>query len=81
VAPAFHPRWPSGYQTRRIGCGSHNVSTYGTVGVGAATALPTLLSGWLYAGMGPRAFAVMTVLCLLALPLAAGLRHRQEPVR
>jgi MFS transporter, PPP family, 3-phenylpropionic acid transporter len=52
---------------------------YGTVGVGAGTALLTLLSGWLYAGMGPRAFAVMSVLCLLALPLAAGLRRRQEP--
>jgi MFS transporter, PPP family, 3-phenylpropionic acid transporter len=37
--------------------------------------------GWLYAGMGPRAFAVMSVLCLLALPLAAGLRHQQEPAR
>jgi len=54
---------------------------YGTVGVGAATALLTLLSGWLYAGMGPRAFAVMSVLSLLALPLAAGLRHQQEPAR
>ncbi len=54
---------------------------YGTIGVGAATALLTLLSGWLYGGMGPRAFAVMSVLCLLALPLAASLRHQQEPAR
>jgi MFS transporter, PPP family, 3-phenylpropionic acid transporter len=53
---------------------------YGTVGVGAATAVLTLLSGWLYAGMGPSAFAVMSLLCLLALPAAAGLRGREEPV-
>jgi MFS transporter, PPP family, 3-phenylpropionic acid transporter len=55
-------------------------AVYGTVGVGAATALLTLLSGWLYAGMGPSAFAVMSLLCLLALPVATGLRGREEPV-
>ena len=54
---------------------------YGTVGVGAATAVLTLISGWLYAALGPAAFGVMSVLCLLALPVAAGLRPRQEPVR
>ena len=53
-------------------------AVYGTVGVGATTALLTLLSGWLYAGMGPSAFAVMSLLCLLALPVAAGLRGREE---
>jgi PPP family 3-phenylpropionic acid transporter len=47
---------------------------YGTVGIGAATALLTLLSGWLYARMGPNAFAVMSVLCLAGLPIAASLR-------
>ena len=47
---------------------------YGTVGIGAATALLTLLSGWLYARMGPHAFAVMSVLCLAGLPIAASLR-------
>jgi PPP family 3-phenylpropionic acid transporter len=47
---------------------------YGTVGIGAATALLTLLSGWLYARMGPHAFAVMSILCLASLPIAASLR-------
>jgi MFS transporter, PPP family, 3-phenylpropionic acid transporter len=47
---------------------------YGTVGIGVATALLTLLSGWLYARMGPHAFAVMSVLCLADLPIAASLR-------
>lgn len=51
---------------------------YGTVGVGIATALLTLISGWLYARMGPAAFAVMSVLCLAALPLAVGLRGGEE---
>jgi PPP family 3-phenylpropionic acid transporter len=46
---------------------------YGTVGVGAATALLVLASGWLYARFGPHAFWVMSALCLAALPLAAGL--------
>ena len=54
---------------------------YGTVGVGAATALLTLASGWLYAGLGPAAFAIMSVLCLFALPVAATLRDAQEPAR
>jgi PPP family 3-phenylpropionic acid transporter len=48
---------------------------YGTVGIGAATALLTLLSGWLYARMGPHAFVVMSVLCLAGLPIAASLRR------
>jgi hypothetical protein len=30
---------------------------YGTVGIGAATPLLTLVSGWLYGRMGPPAFA------------------------
>ena len=48
---------------------------YGTVGVGAATALLTLVSGWLYARMGAAAFGVMSLLCLVALPVAARLRE------
>ena len=48
---------------------------YGTVGIGAATALLTLVSGWLYGRMGPSAFAIMSVLCLAALPVAASLRQ------
>ena len=51
---------------------------YGTVGVGIATALLTLISGWLYARMGPAAFAVMSVLCLAALPLTVGLEGGEE---
>jgi PPP family 3-phenylpropionic acid transporter len=48
---------------------------YGTVGVGAATAVLTLLSGWLYARMGPAAFIAMSLLCLTAIPVAAGLKR------
>ena len=47
---------------------------YGTVGVGAATAVLTLISGFLYARTGAAAFAVMGVLCLAALPIARSLR-------
>lgn len=43
---------------------------YGVVGIGAATALLTLLSGWLYGGVGAGGFWVMAALCLAALPLA-----------
>lgn len=46
---------------------------YGTVGVGAATALVTVLSGLLYARMGACAFGVMSMLCLAALPIARSL--------
>ena len=49
-------------------------SIYGTLCVGLATALLTLASGLLYERMGGHAFLVMAVLCLLALPLCAGLR-------
>ena len=47
---------------------------YGTVGVGAATALLTLVSGWLYARLGAAAFGIMSALCLAALPIARSLR-------
>ena len=50
---------------------------YGTVGVGVATALLTLVSGWLYGQMGAHAFLVMSVLCLTALPIAVVLRRLQ----
>ena len=46
---------------------------YGTVGIGAATALLTLASGWLYAGMARYAFLIMCGLCLAALPIAFSL--------
>ena len=48
---------------------------YGTVGIGAATALLTLASGALYARLGAQAFWVMAALCALALPLAWKLRR------
>jgi MFS transporter, PPP family, 3-phenylpropionic acid transporter len=49
-------------------------SIYGTLCVGLATALLTLASGLLYERMGGSAFFVMAGLCLLALPMCAGLR-------
>jgi PPP family 3-phenylpropionic acid transporter len=51
---------------------------YGVVAVGAATAVLTSASGWLYAHMGPAAFAVMSLLCLAALPLAIKLRQSTD---
>ena len=48
---------------------------YGTVGIGIATALLTLVSGALYARLGAQGFWVMAVLCGLALPLAWKLRR------
>jgi PPP family 3-phenylpropionic acid transporter len=50
---------------------------YGTVGIGAASALLTFVSGALYARLDARGFWVMAGLCLLALPLTLKLR---EPV-
>ena len=46
---------------------------YGTVAVGAMTALLTLASGPLYGRWGAAAFWIMAMLCVAALPLAAGL--------
>jgi PPP family 3-phenylpropionic acid transporter len=48
---------------------------YGTVGIGLATASLMLLSGWLYARLGPAAFLCMSLLCLGALPLTLGLNR------
>jgi PPP family 3-phenylpropionic acid transporter len=47
---------------------------YGTLGIGAATALLTLVSGALYARTGAQGFFLMAALCALALPLAWRLR-------
>jgi MFS transporter, PPP family, 3-phenylpropionic acid transporter len=49
---------------------------YGTVGIGAATELLTLVSGTLYARLGAQGFWVMAALCALALPLTLKLRER-----
>jgi MFS transporter, PPP family, 3-phenylpropionic acid transporter len=51
---------------------------YGTVCVGLAIALLTFASGLLYARFDGEAFLLMAVLCLVALPICAGLR---APVR
>jgi PPP family 3-phenylpropionic acid transporter len=48
---------------------------YGTVGIGAATAVLTLVSGVLYARLGARGFWVMAALCALAVPLTRKLRE------
>ena len=42
---------------------------YGTVGIGGATALTTILSGWLFARLGPAGFWGMALLCCLAFPV------------
>ena len=47
---------------------------YGTLCVGLAIALLTFASGLLYARAGGDAFLLMAALCLLALPICAGLR-------
>jgi MFS transporter, PPP family, 3-phenylpropionic acid transporter len=48
---------------------------YGTVGIGAATALLNLVSGVLYARLGSQGFWVMAALCALAFPLTWKLRQ------
>jgi MFS transporter, PPP family, 3-phenylpropionic acid transporter len=48
---------------------------YGTVGIGAASALLTIVSGALYAHLGARGFWVMAVLCAFAFPLTWKLRQ------
>jgi MFS transporter, PPP family, 3-phenylpropionic acid transporter len=47
---------------------------YGTLCVGLATSLLTLLSGMLYERWAGMAFLVMAALCVLALPLCGRLR-------
>jgi MFS transporter, PPP family, 3-phenylpropionic acid transporter len=48
---------------------------YGTVGIGAATAILNLVSGALYARVGAQGFWVMAALCALAFPLTWKLRQ------
>jgi MFS transporter, PPP family, 3-phenylpropionic acid transporter len=52
-------------------------SIYGTLCIGLATALLTLASGVLYELMGGLAFLIMAALCVLALPMCAGLPSSQ----
>jgi len=49
-------------------------AVYGTVGIGAATAVLTLVSGALYARLGAHGFWVMTALSALAVPVTRKLR-------
>ena len=51
---------------------------YGTVGIGAATAVLTLVSGALYARLGARGFWVMAMLSALAIPATRKLRQPVE---
>jgi len=46
------------------------LTVYGTVGIGAATALLTLISGSIYGAIGPAGFWIMAGLCAAALPIA-----------
>jgi PPP family 3-phenylpropionic acid transporter len=52
---------------------------YGTLCVGLAIALLTIASGLLYARAGGETFLLMAALCLLALPICAGLRVHGDP--
>ena len=54
---------------------------YGTLGIGATSALLTMLSGWLYARMGASAFLVMSGLCLAAVPFSLSLKGLQSQER
>ena len=47
-------------------------------GAAAATAVLSLASGTLYARFGAQGFLAMALLCVVALPLTAGLRDRTE---
>jgi MFS transporter, PPP family, 3-phenylpropionic acid transporter len=44
-------------------------AVYGLVGVGGATAVLMILSGWLYMHYGPAGFWAMALLCIVALPV------------
>jgi PPP family 3-phenylpropionic acid transporter len=50
-------------------------AVYATVGIGGATALLTVLSGFLYARAGAHGFWLMGAFCAVALPVALKLRQ------
>jgi MFS transporter, PPP family, 3-phenylpropionic acid transporter len=54
---------------------------YGTVGIGGATVLVTLVSGMLYERVGAQGFWVMAALCAAAIPIAASLPGRPTASR
>jgi MFS transporter, PPP family, 3-phenylpropionic acid transporter len=55
-------------------------AVYGLVGVGGATAVLMILSGWLYMHYGPAGFWAMALLCIVALPVIWTL-HRAVSAR
>jgi PPP family 3-phenylpropionic acid transporter len=55
-------------------------AVYGLVGVGGATAVLMILSGWLYMHYGPAGFWAMALLCIAALPVIWTL-HRAVSAR
>lgn len=50
-------------------------AVYGTVGIGGATALLTVVSDWLFARFGPAGFWGMALLSCLALPVIWSLQR------
>jgi MFS transporter, PPP family, 3-phenylpropionic acid transporter len=44
-------------------------TVYGLVGVGGATAVLMIVSGWLYSRFGPAGFWAMALLCIAAIPV------------
>ena len=44
-------------------------AVYGLIGVGGATALLTVFSGWLYGRFGADGFWAMAILCSFAFPV------------
>ncbi len=54
-------------------------AVYGLVGVGGATALLTIFSGWLYARFGPAGFWAMSLLCIAAFPVIWTLHRALAP--
>jgi MFS transporter, PPP family, 3-phenylpropionic acid transporter len=58
-------------------------AVYGLVGVGGATAVLIILSGWLYTRFGPAGFWAMALLCIAAFPVIWTLHRglsRRAPV-
>jgi len=62
-----------------LGLAATAQAIYGTVGIGAATAVLTIASGLLYSWLGSKAFIAMSVLCLMALPIAFSLANASGP--
>jgi MFS transporter, PPP family, 3-phenylpropionic acid transporter len=63
-----------------LGLAATAQAIYGTVGIGVATAILTIVSGLLYSWLGAKAFIAMSVLCLMALPVAFTLANASGPI-